>query len=77
MSTLVTPLMHHAPAVLVMGPIAAAVAKNLGYGPRAVQRSTHEPHAQNRVDAAEGDAMPCIGDVTHLIEAQNVGGEGA
>jgi di/tricarboxylate transporter len=32
-SMLVTPLMHHAPAVLVMGPIAAAVAKNLGYGP--------------------------------------------
>jgi di/tricarboxylate transporter len=32
-SMLVTPLMHHAPAVLVMGPIAAAVANNLGYGP--------------------------------------------
>jgi di/tricarboxylate transporter len=32
-SMLVTPLMHHAAAVLVMGPIAASVAKNLGYGP--------------------------------------------
>ena len=30
-SMLVTPLMHHAAAVLVMGPIAAAVAKNLGF----------------------------------------------
>jgi di/tricarboxylate transporter len=27
---LVTPLLHHAAAVLVMGPVAAAVAKNLG-----------------------------------------------
>ncbi|MEZ5923896.1 MAG: SLC13 family permease [Hyphomicrobiaceae bacterium] len=28
---LVTPILHHAPAVLVMGPIAAAVAERLGY----------------------------------------------
>ena len=28
---LVTPILHHAPAVLVMGPIAAVVAKKLGY----------------------------------------------
>jgi len=34
-SMLVTPLMHHAAAVLVMGPVAAAVAKHLGYGPDA------------------------------------------
>ena len=34
-SMLVTPLMHHAAAVLVMGPVAAAVAKNLGLGPDA------------------------------------------
>ena len=34
-SMLVTPLMHHAAAVLVMGPVAAAVAKNLGFGPDA------------------------------------------
>jgi di/tricarboxylate transporter len=32
-SMLVTPVLHHAPAVLVMGPIAAVVAKNLGYNP--------------------------------------------
>ena len=31
-SMLVTPFLHHAAAVLVMGPVAAAVAKNLGYG---------------------------------------------
>jgi di/tricarboxylate transporter len=31
-SMLVTPLLHHAAAVLVMGPVAAAVAKNLGLG---------------------------------------------
>ncbi len=30
-SMLVTPILHHAPAVLVMGPIAAVVAKNLGF----------------------------------------------
>ena len=34
-SMLVTPLLHHAAAVLVMGPVAAAVAKNLGFGPDA------------------------------------------
>jgi di/tricarboxylate transporter len=34
-SMLVTPMLHHAAAVLVMGPIAAAVAKNLGVGPDA------------------------------------------
>jgi di/tricarboxylate transporter len=32
-SMLVTPFLHHAAAVLVMGPVAAVVAKNLGYGP--------------------------------------------
>jgi len=32
-SMLVTPFLHHAAAVVVMGPVAAAVAKNLGYGP--------------------------------------------
>ena len=32
-SMLVTPLLHHAAAVLVMGPVAAAVAKNLGLAP--------------------------------------------
>jgi di/tricarboxylate transporter len=30
---LVTPFLHHAAAVVVMGPVAAAVAKNLGFGP--------------------------------------------
>jgi len=34
-SMLVTPLLHHAAAVLLMGPVAAAVAKNLGFGPDA------------------------------------------
>jgi di/tricarboxylate transporter len=32
-SMLLTPLMHHAAAVLVLGPVAAAVAANLGYRP--------------------------------------------
>ncbi len=32
-SMLVTPFLHHAAAVVVMGPVAAVVAKNLGYGP--------------------------------------------
>jgi di/tricarboxylate transporter len=30
-SMLVTPLLHHAPAVLVMGPVAAGVATKLGF----------------------------------------------
>ena len=30
-SMLVTPILHHAPAVLIMGPIAASLAQNLGY----------------------------------------------
>ncbi len=34
-SMLVTPLLHHAAAVLVMGPVAAALAKNLGFHPDA------------------------------------------
>jgi di/tricarboxylate transporter len=32
---LVTPLLHHAAAVLVLGPVAASVAHNLGYQPDA------------------------------------------
>ncbi len=32
-SMLVTPFLHHAAAVLVMGPVAAALANNLGYSP--------------------------------------------
>ena len=32
---MVTPFLHHPAAVLVMGSIAAAVAKNLGFGPDA------------------------------------------
>lgn len=34
-SMLVTPFLHHAAAVLVMGPIAAVVARNLGFAPDA------------------------------------------
>jgi di/tricarboxylate transporter len=34
-SMLVTPFLHHAAAVLVMGPVAAAVAHNLGFAPEA------------------------------------------
>jgi len=32
-SMLATPVMHHAPAVIIMGPIAAQLAKSLGYNP--------------------------------------------
>jgi di/tricarboxylate transporter len=32
-SMLMTPFLHHAAAVLVMGPVAASVAQNLGYAP--------------------------------------------
>jgi di/tricarboxylate transporter len=34
-SMLVTPFLHHAPAVIVMGPIAAVVARDLGFAPDA------------------------------------------
>ena len=34
-SMLITPFLHHAAAVLVMGPVAAAVAHNLGFAPEA------------------------------------------
>jgi len=34
-SMLTTPMLHHAAAVVVMGPIAAAVAQNLGLAPDA------------------------------------------
>jgi di/tricarboxylate transporter len=34
-SMLITPFLHHAAAVLVMGPVAAAVAHDLGFGPDA------------------------------------------
>jgi hypothetical protein len=36
--------------------------------PRAVQRSIHEAHCDEGVEAAEGDAMPGIGDVMNVVE---------
>jgi hypothetical protein len=34
---------------------------------RAVQRSIHDAHAEHCGDAAEGDAMPRIGDVVNVV----------
>ena len=45
--------------------------------PRAVQRSIHDAHGEDCFDAAEGEAMPRICDIAHIIEAQDVGGERA
>jgi putative transposase len=42
---------------------------------RAVQRSIHDAHGEDRAYAAEGDAMARVSDVAHVIEAQDVGGE--
>ena len=42
---------------------------------RAVQRLIHDAHGEDCFDAAEGEAMPRIGDIAHIIEAQDVGGE--
>ncbi|HEV7693174.1 MAG TPA: hypothetical protein VGO52_20240 [Hyphomonadaceae bacterium] len=42
---------------------------------RAVQRSIHDAHGEDCFDAAEGEAMPRICDIAHIIEAQDVGGE--
>jgi hypothetical protein len=43
--------------------------------PRAVQRSIHDAHVEDRTDAAEGDAVAPICYITNAIEAQDVGGE--
>ena len=47
------------------------------YAARAVQRSIHEAHCDECVEAAEGDAMPGIGDVMDVVEPYDVGGERA
>jgi hypothetical protein len=49
----------------------------LGAGPRAVQRSIHDAHGEDRTDAAEGDAVASIYDIANAVEAQDVGGERA
>ena len=46
-------------------------------GPRAVQRSIHDAHVEDRTDAAEGDAVASICYIANAIEAQDVGGERA
>ena len=60
-SMLVTPMLHHAAAVLVMGPVAAAVAKNLGLGARrvpdggGVRRGIRFPDADRPSEQHAGD----------------------
>jgi hypothetical protein len=44
---------------------------------RVVQRSIHDAHGEDCIDAAEGDAMPTIRDVMNAVEAQDVGSKGA
>ena len=44
---------------------------------RAVQRSIHDAHVEDRTDAAEGDAVAPICYITNAIEAQDVGGKRA
>ena len=43
-------------------------AGEVGEPSRAVQRSIHEAHCDECVEAAEGDAMPGIGDVMDVVE---------
>src|SRR3954463_11704034 len=42
---------------------------------RAGQWSVHDTHSEDSVETAEGDAMACIGDILHLVEAQDIDGE--
>ena len=44
---------------------------------RAVQRSIHDTHTEDRADAAKGDAMASVCDIANAVEAQDVGGERA
>ena len=44
---------------------------------RAVQRSIHDTHTEDRSDAAKGDAMAPVCDIANAVEAQDVGGERA
>src|SRR5215469_1513511 len=43
--------------------------------PRAVQRSLHELDRLQCSDAADSEAISCVGDILGTIEAQNVGRE--
>ena len=48
-----------------------------GVETRAVQRSIHDTHTEDRPNAAKGDAVASICDIANSVEAQDVGGERA
>src|SRR3954454_6625779 len=63
--------------------------KNLELGPassiliglpdfaRAVQRSLHGPQREHCIDASDSDAIAPVTHVVHVVEAEDVGGEGS
>jgi hypothetical protein len=46
-------------ALMILGIMEASMTRRPSI-PRAVQRSIHDAHGEDRTDAAEGDAMPTI-----------------
>src|SRR3954463_15090168 len=45
--------------------------------PRAVQRSLHGPQREHCIDASDSDAIAPVTHVVHVVEAEDVGGEGS
>ena len=56
---------------------AAAKLDQIAQQVRAVQRSIHDAHVEDRTDAAKGDAVASICNIANAVEAQDVGGERA
>src|SRR4051794_37957987 len=44
---------------------------------RAVQRSLHGPQREHCIDASDSDAIAPVTHVVHVVEAEDVGGEGS
>ena len=49
----------------------------LGLVLRAVQRSLHDPQREHCIDASDSDAIAPVTHVVHVVEAEDIGGEGS
>src|SRR3954465_3248411 len=49
------------------------------FGPRsrAVQRSLHGPQREHCIDSSDSDAIAPVTHVVHVVEAEDIGGEGS
>src|SRR4051795_12342504 len=45
--------------------------------PRAVQRSLHGPQREHCIDSSDSDAIAPVTHVVHVVEAEDIGGEGS